>query len=194
VADLGEPVMELAVELGRPVSFLILVVVMPFLYVLFWGKAIKNDVVGILLGWALVILYAMAWTRMEGFFKNYKTELSEFFFYRGHAFVMSVSFGWCLGVVVTVGGSLTRITIRYLKPSAFPESLNRLMSIWYLVTVGALVVCFVAAYVITEPRTNFLYGYVGCYLLGHGPIAISLGSVICYLLIRASNRNLKAEE
>ena len=186
--------MELAVELGRPVSFFVLVVVLPFLYVLFWGKTIKNDVVGILLTWGLAILYAIVWRRMEFFFEIYKPELSEYFFYRGHAFVMSVVFGWCLGFVITVASGLTRITIRYFKPSAFSESLNRLRSIWYLVTVVALIICFVATYVITELPCNLLYSYVGCYLLGFGPIAISLISVICYLLIRVSKRNLKVEE
>jgi hypothetical protein len=180
--------MELAVELGRPLSFLVLVVIMPFLHALFCSKKFGNDFLSVFLTWALAILYAMAWTRMEAFFKTYKPELSEFFFYRGHAFAMSIAFGWCLGFVVTVAGGLTRITIRYFKPSAFSESLNTLRSIWYGISLVAMIICFVAAFVITEPPCNVLYGYVGCYLIGFGPITISMISLICYLCIRVARR------
>ena len=48
--------MNLAVECARPISFLIIVVIIPFLYVLFSDKAIK----GTLLTWGLAVLYALA--------------------------------------------------------------------------------------------------------------------------------------
>jgi hypothetical protein len=54
--------MNSAVEFGRSISFLIIVVIIPFLYVMFSDRAIK----GTLLTWGLAVLYALAWTRMEG--------------------------------------------------------------------------------------------------------------------------------
>jgi hypothetical protein len=50
------------VEFGQPISFLIIVVLIPFLYVLFGDIAIKDT----LLTWGLAVLYALAGTRMEG--------------------------------------------------------------------------------------------------------------------------------
>lgn len=172
--------MELAVKLGRPISLLVIVFVIPFLYVLFSDKYIK----GILLTWGLTVLYALAWTRMEGFFKNYKPELSVFFFYRGHAFVMSVVFGWILGCFVSLPAATIHWAIEHFKPSAFSNNLNKLRLIWYAVTVLSLVICLITTFVITEPPCKFSNGYIGCYLVGLGPTVISILSVIFYLLVR----------
>lgn len=173
--------MELAVKFGKPISLFIIVVGIPFLYILFSDSFGK----GIFLIWGLAVLHAMAWSRMEGFFRNYTPYLSDFFYYRGHAFVMSVVFGWVPGCFISASAALIRRGILYFKPAAFADDLNRLRLIWVTVTLFVVAICFVTAFIIAKPPCKFHSGYISIYLLGLGPIVIVVFPMVSYLLIWA---------